>query len=226
MPIIGPNDLKDISWLKQCLKLTRSVACILRQDAAPATGFLIAPDLLMTNWHVLWDRDIASKSKAIFNQEKDWSGNSESPMEYEFDPIPLINFTSDNILDYAIVRVRDKPGERFGWVDLGLRCRRKPHKNTPLIIIQHPAGGPKQIALYQNRAKNPKKDNDKNKIYYTGDTDSGSSGSPVFDHNCNIVALHSGGGSRTRAGTYNTNVGQFINSIVEKERKFLGLPDD
>lgn len=224
MSIIGKNNLKDICWLKKGLKIAGSVACIRRPDRyASATGFLIAPDLLLTNYHVLFDKDIAARSKAEFHYERDWSGALEPPKNYEFDLSQPSNFKTNKELDYAIVRVRDNPGELFGWVDLSIRSHKKPRRDTPLIIIQHPDGETKKIALYENKVKNPKTNNHDKKVHYTGDTYSGSSGSPVFDQEWNIVALHHGSDIKTEK-EYKTNEGTLINSIIQHARESLGLP--
>jgi V8-like Glu-specific endopeptidase len=59
-----------------------------------------------------------------------------------------------------------------------------------VTIIQHPSGGPKQIALNENRVTNIYR----HYLQYTTDTLPGSSGSPVFNDDWKVVALHHAGG--------------------------------
>ncbi len=60
--------------------------------------------------------------------------------------------------------------------------------HIPVNIIQHPDGGPKMLALRNNLVtKSTKSD-----VCYLTDTKLGSSGSPVFNDQWTMVALHRG----------------------------------
>lgn len=56
----------------------------------------------------------------------------------------------------------------------------------PVNIIQHPRGKAKEIVFYSNRVQKLTE----NYLYYQADTDLGSSGSPVFNSQWQVVALH------------------------------------
>jgi V8-like Glu-specific endopeptidase len=64
-------------------------------------------------------------------------------------------------------------------------------------IIQHPAGQSKVIALYHNVVAYV----DDRRVQYLTDTLPGSSGSPVFDSQWRVVALHHSGGWLTEPGS-------------------------
>ncbi len=66
-----------------------------------------------------------------------------------------------------------------------------PAKGDHVTIIQHPEGGPKQIALNENRVTNIYNYH----VQYTTDTMPGSSGSPVFNDKWQVVAIHHKGGN-------------------------------
>src|SRR5215468_10897105 len=51
--LIGVNNLRPISFLAQGLRIADAVALIQVAGRGTATGFLITPDVLMTNNHVL-----------------------------------------------------------------------------------------------------------------------------------------------------------------------------
>ncbi len=81
-------------------------------------------------------------------------------------------------------------------------------------IIQHPGGDHKQIALYHNIIAYT----DNKRIQYLTDTMPGSSGSPVFDSQWRVVALHHSGGWIVEPGTKRQvyrNEGININCIIE-----------
>ena len=60
-----------------------------------------------------------------------------------------------------------------------------------MSIIQHPQGGPKQIAVTANQVVNIFD----HRLQYTTDTLPGSSGSPVFNDDWKVVAIHRAGGN-------------------------------
>ena len=60
------------------------------------------------------------------------------------------------------------------------------HVDDRVYIIQHPQGGVKKIGMIHNVVRYV----DDDVIRYWTDTESGSSGSPVFDEQWQLVALH------------------------------------
>lgn len=87
-------------------------------------------------------------------------------------------------------------------------------KGSYVNIIQHPGGGYKQISLYRNILTYV----DDRTVQYLSDTERGSSGSPVFNSNWEVVALHNSSGIAKEvnsSGTYLRNQGVNINKIVD-----------
>jgi V8-like Glu-specific endopeptidase len=81
-------------------------------------------------------------------------------------------------------------------------------------IIQHPGGGPKQLAFFHNVVAFA----DDSRIQYLTDTLPGSSGSPVFDKDWRLVGLHHSGGWLPEPGskqTYYRNEGININVVLK-----------
>jgi V8-like Glu-specific endopeptidase len=83
-------------------------------------------------------------------------------------------------------------------------------------IIQHPGGAQKQISFVANVVAFV----GGGRVQYLTDTLPGSSGSPVFDTDWNLIALHHSGGWLTEPNaatksTYYRNEGIAIDSIIQ-----------
>jgi hypothetical protein len=215
--VIGLNNLLSIAWLSQGLTLAAAVARVVLPEGA-GTGFLIAPDLLLTNNHVLPDPGIAQKCTVEFNYQATWAGALEPVKRFTVDPD---HFHTSVELDYSIVRVKESPGDVYGYIDLATRADAA--VNDFVSIIQHPLGGLKQVCLTDNKVAAVFRD----LVQYSTDTEPGSSGSPVFSQNWQIVALHHRGGDLEGPdGTkYFSNEGIAIGAVYRDAASFLGVPD-
>jgi V8-like Glu-specific endopeptidase len=210
--IIGDNNLKPIAFLEQGISVSKPVAHITLSNGGMATGFLIAPDVLLTNWHVFRTKELARGAKIRFNYQKDLYGNFLPTDEYDCDPDSLFKNNDDaEHFDYAVVRIKGEPGMKWGYLKIqpiGIEV------NNKLNIIQHPSGGPKQIAMNDNEAKYV----DDSVVQYITDTLPGSSGSPVFNDSWQVVALHHSGGNIPEPSTNSIhfrNEGIRINAIIK-----------
>ncbi|MCL5995138.1 MAG: DNA/RNA non-specific endonuclease [Chloroflexi bacterium] len=211
LKVQGDDDLRPIRFLHIALLAARAVGRIRISDSpateeGDATGFLVAPGLLMTNWHVLKTEDFAAAGSVIFDDEDGLDGD---PMETKsFRLRPDLLFVNDETLDYAIVAVSPRtssgiPLSQFGYLRLYRQTGKlDPTQRQAANIIQHPGGGPKKIALRDNDVLPVVPDSvdpQKNEIslFYGTDTLKGSSGSPVCSDQWYVVALHRGGVPKT-----------------------------
>lgn len=190
--IVGPKSkLIEMKWLKKAFDVSKSVGRITvtkrkndREWTEFGTGFLTPGGYLFTNHHVLANPEEAAGAKVEFNYME-----GEEISEYKFDHTTWIG-TNENKLDFARVKVKD--GGRVplaNWGFLEIDESGDVRENDPLPIIQHPEGGGMQIALETDsvlRIDGPQ-------IYYQTDTLGGSSGSPVFNKDWKVIALHSAG---------------------------------
>lgn len=209
--IIGENTLRPIAFLAQGLKVARSVAYIgvrTSEESWSGTGFLIAPDLALTNNHVIPSADVLTDTLFRFNYEENFVGEAQTPSEYRAN-LNGIFYTNKN-LDYTIVQLEREPGSEWGWLPLASRDIRR---DSRVNIIQHPMGQPKQISFQNNFVEYV----GGNIVQYVTSTLPGSSGSPVFNDKWEVVALHHAGGNMQEPTTqrrYFRNEGTWIGSIL------------
>lgn len=160
------------------------------------TGFLVTPVLLMTNNHVLGSEDEAKRSTAEFNYQLTDTGAS-LPVE-RFGLKPDVFFLTDKDLDFAMVAVEPRSAagtalSSFGYCPL-IADEGKIIVRDPLNIVQHPKGEPKQIAIRNNTLLDLPEEPPLDRFaHYETDTEQGSSGSPVFNDQWEVVALHHSG---------------------------------
>lgn len=192
--ILGQSNLFPINYLSRGAAKARAVAKIqlFYRGAIPAgsgSGFLVAPGLLLTNNHVIATREAARTAKAVFDHQQD--DQFEYMPTKTFEITDNIFFTSDRKqLDFTFVSVRSVNDRGDHLADFGhftlIEESGKAVKNEPVSIVQHPLGQQKSIALRDSRIIGVKGDF----IYYSTDTEPGSSGSPVLNDQWLPVALH------------------------------------
>jgi V8-like Glu-specific endopeptidase len=187
--IVGENTLRPIAFLEQGLHVARSVAYVgLRSGSG--TGFLVAPDLLLTNHHVIPDREASEGAVFRFNFQSDWRGEARKPAEHRARLGGV--FVTDEALDYSLIEVDETPGAAWGWLPLkGAPIRRDDRVN----IIQHAGGQQKQVSFQNNLVVHV----GGGVAQYVTSTLPGSSGAPVFDDHWEVVAIHHAGGALIEA---------------------------
>jgi len=204
--LLDDNDLRPVRYLQIAAMAARAVGKLtvrgMVDEEGDATGFLVAPGLLLTNHHVLPDANVASVSFVAFDYEDDIDGRPKAPKL--FDLLPSELYVSDELLDYCFVAVasRTAQGEllsQFGYLRMFEETGKvDPSRRQAANIIQHPMGQGKKLAVRDNYFQEPPKDaldaaRVQNSLFYGTDTLKGSSGSPVCTDEWYVVALHRGG---------------------------------
>ena len=158
-------------------------------DGWVCTGFLVGPDLLMTNEHCIIDEWFVQNCKVYMDY---YSDNRKGSVSARVKQI----LKSSEALDYALLRLDRRLGDTHGWLQLDTKT---PRKWSPVKIIQHPRGRSKEIV----RRNTPITQVYSDMIHYQADTQGGSSGSPVFSlYSNSVIAIHRAG----KAGYYNEGV--------------------
>ena len=190
--VLGTNDLIGIRFFDQGMKVSRAVARVQIHDqqgrsVGYGTGFLVSPRLFLTNNHVLNSAEVASASQAEFNFQENAAGAMQPTEVFAFTPAEF--FLTDIEHDYTLVSInQDVRLLNYGWLPLIPQTGKLVVGET-VNIIQHPNGEPKQLAIRDNKVI----DELELFLHYQTDTSPGSSGSPVFNDQWEVVALHHSG---------------------------------
>jgi V8-like Glu-specific endopeptidase len=215
-------------WLDNLLQIERRVCRIELNDEALGTGFLVGPDTVLTNWHVVEQAksdDALNRIACRFDYVQLPNGTRQAgqavPLhtetcldtsEYsgaETTNTPESPAPTDNELDYALLRLAMPVGqERIngdarGWIVLPNAASPLP-KDAPLLIVQHPEGTPMKLAMDTQAVIG--RNSNATRILYRTNTERGSSGSPCFTIDWNLVALHHYGDPRWQDPKFNQGV--------------------
>jgi V8-like Glu-specific endopeptidase len=187
-----PSEIKG--WGKAVAKLT-----VVRDDnqlSFNCTGFLIAPDLLMTNRHC---SESGSEARSVSAQFDHDSPGDTPPPEAQVGVKELVLSSCD--LDFTILRLK-KAAPFFNGDDrkpLKLVTAAGPQLPQSLLVIQHPGGSTKKASLIGCTLLREKMSGNSSSSTDFGhgcDTNKSSSGSPVqiigssADQNGKVVGIH------------------------------------
>jgi hypothetical protein len=218
------NSFLDIANWRQRLGEIEVQVCRVEASRFHGTGFLLGPDVVMTNYHVVEPvikRAGVGAERVIlrFDYKRLEDGTTLNPgKEYrlaaewlidhsptsavDYQPEPKSGVPKPDELDYVLLRVEGTPGlDPVGdspdpeapprkWIEIATKPYEFP-EDTPLFIVQHPQGEPLKLAL-DDDAIIGLNDN-ATRVKYETNTESGSSGSPCFNADWELVALHHSG---------------------------------
>jgi len=194
----------DVALITEAAKRALAVCRVEVGKGQKGTGVLIARDLVLTNYHVIGGDLAAARTALDANAAATvlrfgafTSGASaETGQAVKLDPNGAI-VDADPHLDFALLRTSNDIAaikDVRPFFDRGPT----PARLDPLYVLQHPQGGPMKLALSDNGVTWVNASD--GLVQYVTRTDFGSSGSPCFDVNWKLVALHHAGNTRKGEG--------------------------
>lgn len=171
------------------------------QRVFKGTGWLIARDLVITNFHVICARESDEGDPAeadlklqlgALTIERDYDRDGATAVAVKL--VEGVTWGArGGPRDYAVLRVAAEDAAQSPWPP-ALRLRRGkpsvPSTGYPINIVQHPQGWPKRVAARSNLLKQATD----TELQYLGDTLGGSSGSPLCNDAWEVVGFHRASG--------------------------------
>lgn len=183
------NDPRTSQMARSLRDPVARLSFMLKGNFRRCSGFLIDDDRLMTNAHCVPDAATCDTLDAVFGYEADAHGKLLPGEILECESF----IDTNQSLDLSIVRIAGQPSERWGAVAGDWRA---PKAAEELIIIQHMGesrGRDRRIlkrVAEVNCATMPEGVAEENRFAHSCDTETGSSGSPVFDAQGVLVGIH------------------------------------
>ena len=209
----------DVSvWMDKLEAVRRQVCRVEIPGQALGTGFLVGPNAVLTNRHVVEEaRNSAAEAQLTCRFDfRRLSNNTVEPgiavaVEKVVDESPCSAAERTaapdapppkaDELDYALLRLAAIPGPARGSIAM---AGPPVQVDQALIIVQHPKGDPVRFAFdtsavtaYMHAGL---------RLRYRTNTDAGSSGSPCFTMDFDLVALHHLGDPGRPPPSYNQGV--------------------
>lgn len=232
--VLGNTGMQNLKWYRTGLARAEAVALFVdANDAGIGSGFLLTGAELcdalpadevfvITNAHVV-SEEVAG---ALLPEEAVIKFEALGLTD-EYRVTELIFSSPPAELDVSVLRI-DKAAPKVDPVPVAPRLP-VADGNQRVYVIGHPLGGALSFSLQDNLLL----DHEDPKLHYRAPTEPGSSGSPVFNSQWKLVALHHAGGTEIpklhdEPGTYAANEGLWIQSIRKAVAEHLGgsPPDD
>src|SRR5262245_22663506 len=168
-PHLAKLDLRV--WLERWKQIERRVCRVELEANALGTGFLVGPDTVLTNWHVVEQvrndgklgnvgcrfdylllPDGTRQAGQFVTLHADGCLDSSPYSEAEKTSTPETPPPTKEELDYALLRLartigrQQAEGTLRGWMPLPGTAMPLP-ADAPLLIVQHPDGAPMKLAM-------------------------------------------------------------------------------
>ncbi|BCL34476.1 effector-associated domain EAD1-containing protein [Nostoc sp. MS1] len=218
-------DYWDVGFLKRAIEQSASVCRIeIPSCKIMGTGVLITPNKLLTNYHVLRNSDTNDMESNALNAILNFGcvtsddGLESQGKTFKLDrQKPILKFSVTEELDYVLLQVEAKIFQVADIKPARWDSRILPLEKTGINVLQHPEGDSMKLSVsqdgitgvYQHRGL----------VQYVNKTAVGSSGSPCFDENWYLIALHHAQRAKTfgsiREGILFTSIYQEIKNLLD-----------
>lgn len=192
----GPESARSVAWFRKASRRSHGVARVQRPGGGHVgTGFLVRGSdllaswgerpLLVTNAHVL--SETATENGVLPRQARVRFTENEAASERTFRIEKILWSSPPEVLDTTVATLREAT-EGVPELELGYSSDIEPdaEPRPRLSVIGHPSGRELEISVYDNHLVALELPY----VYYRSLTEHGSSGSPVFDQEWDVVAVH------------------------------------
>jgi len=180
----------DVGFLKRAIAASSGV-CRVEIDGAPAgTGFLVAAGLVLTNYHVLGKSDaevdaaapkVTLRFGALTNEAAKEDVGQVATVEKAVAKSPVEEH------DFVLLRADASYKKCIGLQPITLKTT-VPAAKSDINMIHHSGGHAMGLQFSPNGVSTVMAD--QGKIQYASRTEGGSSGSPCFDDDFTVIAIH------------------------------------
>ena len=185
-------EFKDVAaWIEKLSQVRLAVCRVEPQPDKPpsgrggyATGFLISPDIVLTNWHVakpFWGNNALAEQVVLrFDYECDQEGRVKDGREHKLAPDWTLPRSDEEDYDFALLRLESaaandrvdgRKRKYLKFADITSAHIKDFSNRSALLILQHPRGDPLKLAFGSIDRYAPPRH-----IYHNVDTMGGSSG--------------------------------------------------
>jgi endonuclease G, mitochondrial len=214
----------DVGFLAKAIQQSASVCKVEVQSQGNfGTGFLISQRLLLTNYHILKineDSDIDTNANSTVLHFGCFTSNPGTETQGQTFRLsrerPILKQSPKDQLDYVLLQVDENIMQANEVRPVSWNFQQKLSRRMSLNILQHPEGSVMKLSMNCNAVTGIYEDS--NRIQYVSRTTDGSSGSPCFDDNWNVVALHH---SRQSTAVKSVGEGILFKSIFDEIKSFL-----
>jgi S1-C subfamily serine protease len=227
--ILGSTGVQNLTWYRTGLSRAEAVVLILDgMGSGQGSGFLLSgaelcdalpadEKFVITNAHVVSE----TYSAAALVPEEAVIKFEALGLDDEYRVAEVIFSSPPVDLDVSVLRI-DKPAPSVDPIPIGKRLPVADGEQR-VYVIGHPLGGGLSFSLQDNTLL----DHEDPLVHYRAPTEPGSSGSPVFNSQWKLIALHHAGGTsiprlRDQDGVYAANEGLWIQSIRKAIAEDLG----
>ncbi|MCF2144899.1 serine protease [Desmonostoc muscorum LEGE 12446] len=204
---LKPNfDYLDVGFLKRAIEQSASVCRIeIPSRKIMGTGVLITPNKILTNYHVFHPNEESN----IENNARDAvlkfgfftsdDGGENSGNSFKLDnQKPILRFSKTEHLDYILLQVESKINQEKDIKPARWDGKKLPIEKMGISVLQHPEGDSMKLSISHDGITGVY--HNSGLVQYVNKTALGSSGSPCFDEDWCLVALH----HAQRAKTFGT----------------------
>jgi S1-C subfamily serine protease len=209
MVLDGLNYQAAPEWLDRVRAACGSVCRVERASDGKSlgTGFLVASDLVLTNYHVLYSSTSKTPIPVQLRFDATTQGGGQIVLPDSAKQQPVVESPpggsewggsgdpSSTELDFAVIRLAEGPGSpshpagaKRAHLEIDTTAIAVSN-DRPLLLLEHPLGAPLQICLGSITGANP----GGTRVHHNATTQRGSSGSPCLSMDLKVVALHNGG---------------------------------